>query len=418
VKPVSGPGWWLRRLTHPLETARVLGPRLVPPRLRLRLLALAGRWRPAADRQQLAEVIDEWRLAMDDGRARPARPALLWLEPGEATAHWQEAAAAAGWRVIRVGPGKGDAVAARSHAVATLRRDERLREAVVVWDEAASQPLAEQVAREHGWRSISARALEDAGDVAAALAELAPLVSILMVSHNNPAVTRLCLDSVATWTEYPRYEVVVVDNGSGADTVRLLAEAASQWPQLTLVTNPDNRGFAAACNQAAAAARGDVLCFLNNDTVVTPGWLSVLVSALEQDPELGLVGPVSNAVANEARVAADYASLGDMLDWAEKQVWTHDGRWFRIPMLALFCTAMRRQVWQQVGGLDEAFGLGMFEDDDYSRRLRQAGYHLACRRDSFVHHWQQASFQLLDPDRYLELYDTNRAYFKKKWGRG
>jgi GT2 family glycosyltransferase len=213
-------------------------------------------------------------------------------------------------------------------------------------------------------------------------------------------------------------EVVVVDNASSDDTAQVLEATKGKIDALTVVMNPDNRGFAAACNQAARAATGEVLCFLNNDTVVTPGWLWILVRALEEDPTLGLVGPVSNGVANEARVKTSYSGVDDLGLWAELQSWRHDGRSFPITMLALYCAALRRQAWDRVGELDEAFGLGMFEDDDYCRRLRQAGFHIRCRRDCFVHHWQQASFQLLDARGYLELYERNRAYLRSKWGRG
>jgi len=451
VKQVGGFPWWLRRLAHPLEAARVLGPRVLPPRLRLGLLGWLGRWRPERDHQALAAVVGEWQAAIEDALPRPLRPAVLWLEPGDGAGpapQWLAALVAAGWRAVRgraaeaedadtaerasqdsppleirlpVGAAPraldADQLERAFQTVSALRRAERLREAVVVWAGEAWQPLAARLARAHGWRTTSSGAVAAAADPQAALAALAPLVSILVVSHHNPAVTRLCLDSVHAWTEYPRYEVIVVDNGSDADTLRVLAEAQQQRRELRVIANPDNRGFAAACNQAAAEARGEVLCFLNNDTVVAPGWLSVLVAALEGDPGLGLVGPVSNAVANEARVRTGYGSLDEMLTWAEAEVWGHDGRWFGLPMLALFCTAIRRQVWQEVGGLDQAFGLGMFEDDDFSRRLRRAGYRLACRRDSFVHHWQQASFQLLDRDQYLALYERNRRYFREKWGR-
>ncbi len=86
-------------------------------------------------------------------------------------------------------------------------------------------------------------------------------------------------------------------------------------------------------------------------------------------------------------------------------------------MLALYCALLRREVWQRVGELDERFGIGMFEDDDYARRLRAAGLRLVCRRDAFVHHWQQASFGRMDEAAYLELFERNRQAFNAKWRR-
>jgi GT2 family glycosyltransferase len=148
--------------------------------------------------------------------------------------------------------------------------------------------------------------------------------------------------------------------------------------------------------------------------VVAPGWLWALVRALRQDPRLGLVGPTANAVGNEARVRTGYDSLDEMLAWAEKRTWRKEGRGFSVPMLAFFCAAIRREVWEEVGELDEGFGLGLFEDDDYCRRLRWAGLRLRVRSDAFVHHWQQASFGHLASERYIDLYERNQAYYRGK----
>lgn len=247
------------------------------------------------------------------------------------------------------------------------------------------------------------------------IAELYPLVSIVMVTFGNRDLTRLCLESVWSCTAYPRLEVVVVDNASGDGTVTMLEEMAAAHPELRVISNDTNRGFAAATNQGVKAARGDVLCLLNNDTILTAGWLRVLVDAVWRDPTLGMVGPVSNAVANEARIPVGYAALEEMPLWAAGWVRDHDGESFPIPMLALFCTVLRRAVWERVGPLDEQFGLGMFEDDDYSRRVRAAGFSLRCRRDAFVHHWQRAAFKLLGDEAYMRLYEDNQARFRAKW---
>ena len=84
-------------------------------------------------------------------------------------------------------------------------------------------------------------------------------------------------------------------------------------------------------------------------------------------------------------------------------------------MLAFFCVAVPRWVWQVVGPLDERFGTGMFEDDDYNRRVRAAGFEIGLAWDSFVHHWQMASFKLLGDDEYLRLYRENQARYATKW---
>ena len=85
-------------------------------------------------------------------------------------------------------------------------------------------------------------------------------------------------------------------------------------------------------------------------------------------------------------------------------------------MLAMFCVAMRRDVFEKVGPLDEQFAVGMFEDDDYSRRVRAAGFKIICAEDVFVHHFGQASFgELCSNGEYDRVLDSNRKRFEKKW---
>lgn len=87
-------------------------------------------------------------------------------------------------------------------------------------------------------------------------------------------------------------------------------------------------------------------------------------------------------------------------------------------MLAFFCLALRRDVWTRIGPLDEAFGRGLFEDDDYSARLRAAGYRLVCAEDVLVHHLGEASFgRLVTDGTYGALFDENRRRFEAKWRR-
>jgi GT2 family glycosyltransferase len=101
--------------------------------------------------------------------------------------------------------------------------------------------------------------------------------------------------------------------------------------------------------------------------------------------------------------------------WAAEWVRAHEGETFAIPMLAFFCVALRRPVFESVGPLDERFGLGLFEDGDYNRRVRAAGWEIRCARDSFVHHWQNASFRRLGKDAYFALYEANRKQYDAKW---
>ncbi len=244
-----------------------------------------------------------------------------------------------------------------------------------------------------------------------------PLASVIVVTHGNLHLTRRCLESVLQGTDWPNLELWVVDNASSDGTPDYLSQLATTDPRVHVILNRENLGFAAANNQALRQAQGDFLVLLNNDTVVPPTWLSRLIAHLVAHPEWGLVGPVTNWIGNEAQIPVGYRRLEEMPQWAEEHMERMDGRWLPIPVLAMFCVAMRREVFLQVGELDERFTVGMFEDDDYALRVRQAGLEVVCVEDVFVHHEGKAAFKKLAPQAYQEIFETNRRRFEEKWQR-
>lgn len=265
-------------------------------------------------------------------------------------------------------------------------------------------------ARENTWQ----RRYED---LLPRVSECFPLASVLVVTYQNLHLTRPCLESVLAHTEWPRLEVVVVDNGSGDGTPDYLRTLAERHANVLVIANPDNRGFAAANNQALAVAEGEMLVLLNNDTVVPRGWLAGLVRHLHRDPGIGILGPVTNSIGNEAQVPVGYATPAEMPRWATWHVRSHPNELHAIPVLAMFCLAMRRDTLERVGTLDERFAVGMFEDDDYAQRVRDAGLGVVCAEDVFVHHEGRAAFAKMDSTRYRALFEENRRRFEEKWKR-
>jgi hypothetical protein len=176
-------------------------------------------------------------------------------------------------------------------------------------------------------------------------------------------------------------------------------------------------GFAAGNNQGLALDRGDILVLLNNDTIVAPGWLTSLVDYLN-DSAVGAVGPVTNRIGNEAQIATSYRTYGEMLEFAARYAHAHRGERFEIPMLVMFCLAMRRDVFQRMGDLDERFAGAMFEDDDYAMRIRAAGLRMVCAEDAFVHHFGEAAIgKWAMTSEYGERFHANRARWEEKWQR-
>jgi GT2 family glycosyltransferase len=243
-----------------------------------------------------------------------------------------------------------------------------------------------------------------------------PRVSVIVVTYANLEVTRCCLASIESESDYSNLELVVVDNASADGTREHLQRWASSRPNVRILLNSENRGFPAAVNQGLGAATGDYLVLLNNDTHVTAGWVRTLLNHLRNDPTIGLIGPVTNAIGNEARIPVSYRDRNEMAAIARAWCLEHLGHTFSIRTLAFFCAMMPRHVHDRVGPLDEGFGIGFFEDDDYCRRVEQLGYRIVCAEDVFVHHEMSASFDVMTPRVRREIFEASRRRYESKWG--
>ena len=241
--------------------------------------------------------------------------------------------------------------------------------------------------------------------------------SIIIVSYQSLTYLHETLNSVLQNTQYPDYEIIVVDNNSHPSVVGYLQAVAAAVPKIKLILNDENRGFAAANNQGLTEAdpHARYLVLLNNDTITPPGWLNRLIYWAGKK-DIGLVGPVTNSAGNEAKIEVPYHWPDEIAAFTRVHCHGHRSECFDIRVLAMYCLMMRREVFEKIGCLDESFGLGMFEDDDYAQRARENGYRVVCAEDVFVHHYGSASFSKLATERYRSLFERNRKIYETKWG--
>lgn len=216
---------------------------------------------------------------------------------------------------------------------------------------------------------------------------------------------------------YPNLEVVLVDNGSTPEVLDILRDRAAQDDRIVLVENGENLGFARGNNRGIEAATGEFVLLLNNDTFLAPGALLAMVRHLQRHPEIGIVGPMTNNIGNEARIEIAYADMDDMVRAARDLATGHRGQWTPIPVCAYFCAMFRHADLDRLGHLPEIYGRGMFEDDDHCATFRQAGLVTALAEDAFCHHHLSASFDALPSGEKQQLFERNRALFEDRWGK-
>ncbi len=214
-------------------------------------------------------------------------------------------------------------------------------------------------------------------------------MTIVIPAWNAVNTTMSCLKTLRD-TLGPDDQVVVVDNGSRDGTPAFLASQ----PWVEVVTHERNEGFAAGCNAGARRAGNPVVIFLNNDTLLPPGWIDGLVAPFA-DPGVGATGPMSNVVSGPQLLVDDAyrpQSIEDVVRHADAVRRRAAGRTLETGRLVGFCLAVRTEVFAEVGGFDESFGLGGCEDDDLCNRLRSAGWRLLVVEDTFVHHIGHQTF--------------------------
>lgn len=243
--------------------------------------------------------------------------------------------------------------------------------------------------------------------------------SIVILSYNTYEYTRLCIESIRKYTKKGTYELIVVDNASTDQSIVWL----KKQKDIRCVFNKTNEGFPKGCNQGMQIARGSEILLLNSDTVVTTHWLDILLQALYSDQKIGAVGCVTNCCSNRQQVDVSYQSVDEMQEFAKTFNRADPNKWERSLTLVGFCFLFKKDIYQEIGGMDEKFSPGNFEDDDYSLRIWQAGYELLLCRDVFIHHFGSASFRLnVGPEEkakrnlaYGKVLNRNFRLFHKKW---
>jgi len=239
-------------------------------------------------------------------------------------------------------------------------------------------------------------------------------VSIVIPVFNQLEYTHACLAALQTVKEQTLFDVIIVDDCSTDGT----AEVLPQIDGITYLRNEKNSGFVFSCNHGAEKARGKYLVFLNNDTLVKPGWLSALVNTFAEEPRAAIVG--SKLVYPDGRLQ----EAGGII-WRDASGWNY-GKFddpgkpeYNYLREVDYCSGaalmIPKALFESVGGFDPRYAPGYYEDTDLAFKVRRAGYKVLYQPLSVVIHYEGATGGTdvsAGPKKYQ---DVNRSTFAETW---
>ena len=222
--------------------------------------------------------------------------------------------------------------------------------------------------------------------------------SIIIPTYDGWDQLELCLAALdETLPEAFDGEVIVVDDGSREETRAVLErrEAGASRLNLKVVRNEENCGFTESCNRGAAVAQGDMLVFLNDDTLPQMGWLSSLLRTFREHPDVGAVGgkllypdgslqEAGNVVFTDGSGAnfgrGDYCADDPLYSYVRE-----------VDYCSAALLATPRQLFEKIGGFDERYSPAYYEDTDYCFAVRKQGLRVLYQPESVVVHTEGAT---------------------------
>ncbi len=215
-----------------------------------------------------------------------------------------------------------------------------------------------------------------------------PSFFVLVLNHNGRDWLPRCLESLLACT-YAGLRIVLVDNASTDESVAL-ARALS--PRIEILTLGSNLGFCEGNNAGidyALRQGADYVCLLNNDTYTEPAWIDRLVEVAEANPQIGVLGPVQLAYDGADFNTWTTTAVPHLLESLRRE--DRPGSWCSVEWVEGSCLAARRAVFERIGRLDPIF-FTFFEEFDFCRRARAAGFEIALVPSSKIHHYRGGSF--------------------------
>jgi GT2 family glycosyltransferase len=250
-----------------------------------------------------------------------------------------------------------------------------------------------------------------------------PLVTIIIPTRNGAEYLERCVESIFARTEYENFEILVVDNESDEAATRELLDALRKRPRCEVLEAPGEFNFSAINNAAVEHARGEMVCLLNNDTeVVSPEWLTDMVGHCARS-EVGAVGAKLLYPDDTIQHAGVGLGLGGVAGHMHKYYPADSAGYFGrlvatydFSAVTAACLLARKEVYEEVGGLDETIFAVAFNDIDFCLRLRKAGYWNVYVPTAKLYHYESKSRGLEDSPQKQARFSAEVRLMKARWG--
>ena len=218
------------------------------------------------------------------------------------------------------------------------------------------------------------------------------LVTIILINWNSYQYTKQCIDSIKKNTSYRPYEIILIDNGSTDGSIEKIEKG---FPKIQIIRNSKNKGFSYAVNQGYREGKGECLCQLNTDTLLTEGWLSEMAKAMESDKKIGVVGVKEIS----EQLLSDKAALEEIKKMPNREKSSVPVGWM-----------IRKKMLRDIGYLDvQNFFPAYGEEIDWNLRAKKAGYKIIeCSRSLVVHLGSKVSKKGLGEKKQYVLLNAHR----------
>ncbi|AOJ09092.1 glycosyltransferase family 2 protein [Burkholderia mayonis] len=258
--------------------------------------------------------------------------------------------------------------------------------------------------------------------IAYALPGNEPLVEIIIPTRDAANLVKQCVDSIRDLTTYRNYRITIVDNGSKEPETFELFKSYECDPRIRVVRDDSPFNYSALNNRVALASDAECICLLNNDIeVITPDWLSELVSIALQD-KVGAVGAKLLYPDDTVQHAGVFLGMGGLAGHGHKHLPRHAPGYFSravlrnaVSAVTAACLVIRTSIYREVKGLDEYLVVA-FNDVDFCLRVREAGYRNVWTPFAELYHHESASRGYEDTPEKMERFVTEIDFVKKRWG--